>query len=88
MGSNPLQCGYLSPRSNDRAHSVFVRPNRLRIFICLQSPQSGDKSPQSKEPFFWFLALLCERMFSYDEGSKRPGELVSPLQGYPGRYVG
>ena len=35
-----------------------------------------------------FFVLHCEHMFSYDEYSKRPGESVSPLQGYPGRYVG
>ena len=33
--------------------------------------------------FFWFLALGCEHVFSYDESSKMPEESGSSLQGYP-----
>ena len=39
-----------------------------------------QKLPLLCRGFLGFFLLHCERMFSYDEGSKRPGESVSPLE--------
>jgi len=55
--------------------------------IAAGSPAPATRrSPLSR--FFLVFPLQCERMFSYDEVSKMPGELGLLLQGYSGRYVG